>query len=44
MAVLQLHLSAQLSPVSDVRINVEPRNMLSSDWSVRLDLITVKET
>ena len=42
MAVLHLHLSARLSPVSCLRIYVEPRNMLGSDRSVRLDLITVK--
>ena len=42
MAVLQLHLSARLSPVSGPRIHVELRNMLGSDRSVRLDLITVK--
>ena len=42
MAVLQLRLSARLSPVSVLRIHVEPCNMLGSDLPVRLDLITVK--
>ena len=42
MAVLQRYLSARLSPVSGLRIYVQPRKMLGSDRSVRLDLITVK--